>query len=404
MRFASSGMLCRTDEPSKMGCVLAEADSRVFASAGWMATLLAMACVLSQPALSAPESPAVDYPHLADLIVNRSWSLAPGERVVMFWDAKRDPGIAAPLRAAIRKAGGEVEEITAPDSTADADLTPAERSARFEQWKTIFRGAQAAIWLPSDLTAVSDQPFEHLVEASAVRSIHFHWFLPPDAADVPSIEAMYQRAIEVSPTEMGRRLAALENALRGHTVHVTAPNGTDLVFRVLQEAHFHRNTGSATKAKVQDARSVRDREEELPASVLRTTDLVEARGIFAGYLSFDTRSTFARATLRDGRVTALEAVRGPDEEIKAWKSATGDKDKPGEFVIGANPALAPVLKSGYMPYYGYGAGVVRLAIGDNWESGGPNRSSNGELLLFLPSATLSVDGHDLIRNGEIVSR
>jgi len=215
---------------------------------------------------------------------------------------------------------------------------------------------------------------------------------------------MYQRAIEVSPAELGKRLAALEQTLRGHTVHVTAPNGTDLEFRVPRDAHFHRNTGEATKEKVRDARSVRDREEELPASVLRTTDLADARGTFTGYLSFDTRSTLASATLRDGRVTELKALRGPDVEVAAWKSAQGDKDKPGEFVIGTNPALAPVLKSGFMPYYGYGAGVVRLAIGDNWESGGRNRSSNGELLLFLPGATLSVGGRDLIRNGEIVNR
>ena len=369
-----------------------------------VAAVLAIECLLARPTPAAPDSPAVDYLHLADLIVNRSWKLAPGEHVVMFWDAKRDPGIAAPLRAAIQKAGGQVEEIAAPESASDAELTLAARAARLERWKSIFQRSQAAIWLPSDLTAVSDQPFEHLVEASAVRSIHFHWFLPPDAADVTLVEAMYQRAIEVSPAEIGKRLTALEQALRGHTVHVTAQNGTDLLFRVPENAHFHRNTGEATKEKVRDARSVRDREEELPASVLRTTALADARGTFTGYLSFDTRSTLARATLRDGRVTALEALRGPDKEVTEWKRAKGDKDKPGEFVIGTNPALTPVLKSGFMPYYGYGAGVVRLAIGDNWESGGRNRSSNGEVLLFLPGATLSVDGRDLIRNGEIVNR
>jgi hypothetical protein len=215
---------------------------------------------------------------------------------------------------------------------------------------------------------------------------------------------MYEQAIDVTSGVLGKRLAALEQALRGHTVHVTAQNGTDFVFRVPQNAHFHRNTGEATKEKTRDARSVRDREEELPASVLRTTELADAQGTFTGYLSFDTRSTLARATLKDGRVTALEALRGPDAEVATWKKASGDKDKPGEFVISANTALAPVLDSGFMPYYGYGAGVVRLAIGDNWESGGRNRSSNGELLLFLPGATLAVDGRDLIRNGEIVNR
>jgi aminopeptidase len=370
----------------------------------WVAAVLAMGCVLARSTSAAPDTHAADYVHLADLIVNRSWKLEPGERVVMFWDAKRDPGIALPLRAAIQRAGGQVEEIAAPESASDAKLTPAARAARFEQWKPIFQRSQAAIWLPSDLTAVRDQPFEHLVEASTVRSIHFHWFLPPDPAEVPLVETMYERAIDVTPAVVGKRLAALEQALRGRTVHVTAQNGTDLVFHVPQNAHFHRNTGEATKEKVREARSVRDREEELPASVLRTTELADARGTFTGYLSFDTRSTLARATLGDGRVTALEALRGPDAEVAAWKSAKGDKGKPGEFVISANTALAAVLKSGFMPYYGYGAGVVRLAIGDNWESGGHNRSSNGELLLFLPGATLSVDGRDLIRNGELIDR
>jgi hypothetical protein len=371
------------------------------AGACLLAAVLAMqGASAQQPPVTAP---GVNYAHLADLIVNRSWKLEPGERVVMFWDKRRDPGIAEPLRAAITEVGGRVEEIAAPDSAADSALTPAARAARFGRWKVIFQHAQAAIWLPSDLEAVADQPFEHLVEASTVRSIHFHWFLPPDAADIPEIESMYQRAIEVSPADIAPRLEALEKALRGHTVHVTAPNGTDLIFRVPPDAHFHRNTGDASKEKVAGARSVRDREEELPASVLRTTDIALARGTFTGYLSFDTRSTLARATLKDGRVTDLETLQGPDKEVAAWKIASGDKDKPGEFVIGTNPALAPVLKSGYMPYYGYGAGVVRLAIGDNWESGGRNRSSNGELLLFLPGATLDVDGRDLIRNGAFVN-
>src|SRR3977135_2703013 len=136
---------------------------------------------------------AVNYAHLADLVVNRAWKLAPGERVILFRDATRDPGMAAPLRAAIFEAGAVVEEIAAPDSRADAGLTPPQRADRFDHCILLSQHSQAAIWLPSDLTAVDEQPFEHLVEASRVRSIHFHWFLPPDAPDVPLIETMYQR-------------------------------------------------------------------------------------------------------------------------------------------------------------------------------------------------------------------
>jgi hypothetical protein len=135
--------------------------------------------------------------------------------------------------------------------------------------------------------------------------------------------------------------------------------------------------------------------------VLRTTDIENAQGTFVGYVSFDTRSGLVRATFKDGRVAALESLRGADAQVEAWKKASGAKDRPGEFVIGTNPALAAVLKSGYMPYYGYGAGVVRMALGDDWESGGPNRSSNGELLLFLPGATLTAATKTLIEAGAL---
>ena len=53
---------------------------------------------------------------------------------------------------------------------------------------------------------------------------------------MPLIETMYQRAIEIEPAE------------------------------IPQNAHMHRNTGEATTEKVRAARSVRDREEELPAA------------------------------------------------------------------------------------------------------------------------------------------
>jgi hypothetical protein len=67
-----------------------------------------------------------------------------------------------------------------------------------------------------------------------------------------------------------------------------------------------------------------------------------------------------------------------------FASAAGDHDKAGELVIGFNPELLPILPSGFMPYYGYGAGIVRIAIGDNWESGGKNRArDHWEQWLFV---------------------
>jgi hypothetical protein len=258
--------------------------------------------------------------------------------------------------------------------------------------------------LPSSFEAAEDKPFERLVAGSNVRSIHFHWFLPPDPSDVAVVEAMYAAAIAVPPETIAARIAAIERGIRGRKVHITAPNGTDLTLTVPAKAWIHRNTGLASRAKVSGARSVRDREEELPASIMRTTDFGELEGTFVGYANFDTRSPLLRATFMRNRMIRLESVRGGDDAVATWRTATGDKDIPGEFIISTNPELVPVLPSGYMPYYGYGAGMVRIAVGDNWESGGQNRSSNGDLLMFLPGATVTAAGRTLIDSGRFVAQ
>lgn len=369
------------------------------------ATRLAVAAVMfAQPAPS-----RVDWTKLADLTVRRTLRLATGERVVLFWDQSSDRGAATAMRSAVIAAGGVPTDILAPiQPDVDAirrlpsEAQTVQRIRRDSAWAQAFKGADAAIWLPTALT-MADRPFEHLVEKSKVRSIHFHWFLPPDTADFAKVEELYAKAIAVEPARLATRIATLENAIKGATIKITAANGTNLTFTVPAAAWIHRNTGDASRSKVRDARSVRDRQEELPASVFRTTDLAGLEGTYVGYASFDTRGGILQATFSKGRLTKLESKRGADTIVATWQKATGDKTLAGEFVIGTNPELPGVLPSGFMPYYGYGAGVVRIAIGDNWESGGKNRSSNGEILMFLPDATVTANGTVLIKDGKLIA-
>ena len=353
----------------------------------------------------------VDWARLAQLTVQRTLKLAPGERVILFWDQGSDRGAAIAMRAAIAAEGGVTIDLSVP-TVADAEsarrLAPpalaVQRARRDSIWAAAFKNADAAIWLPTPLTTLPERPFEHLVERSRVRSIHFHWFLPPDTADVHLVEELYARAIAVEPARLDTRIASLETSLRGTSVKISSPNGTNFTFKVAPNAWVHRNTGDASRAKVANARSVRDRQEELPASVLRTTDVSAGEGTLVGYASFDTRSPIVQATFVKGRITKFESKRGADAIVSTWQKATGDKHLQAEFVIGTNPELPGVLPSGFMPYYGYGAGVVRVATGDNWESGGRNRSSNGEALFFIPDATVEANGRILIKDGKLVGR
>jgi hypothetical protein len=350
----------------------------------------ALALLPCAAAAQAPSPSKVDWTRVAQLVVDR-WQLQRGERAVLFWEGTADRGAAAALRTAITARGGVVSgEIDTALPRDDA------------AWAKAFAQAEVAIWLPGN-ARFDDKPFEHLVEKNPrVRSIHLHWFLPPDAALHDRLDAMYVEAIAVPPEVLRQRQAALEEKLRGATVRITTPDGTDLTLEVPKAARFHRNTGQASRAKVKDARSVRDREEELPGGVLRTTDLRGASGTLVGYAAFATEGPILAATLKEGRVTALESRRAAEAIVKRWNEAAGDKSLPAELVISTNPALDAVLPGGFMPYYGYGSGIVRVAIGDNWESGGTNRTPLGEVLFFMDKATVVANGKTLVREGKLV--
>ena len=69
-------------------------------------SLLSAAVLVVSPPLLAQSSP--DWNRIADLMVTRTLALAPGERVVIHYDASRDAGLVTALRASIVRAGGVV--------------------------------------------------------------------------------------------------------------------------------------------------------------------------------------------------------------------------------------------------------------------------------------------------------
>jgi len=372
-------------------------------------SLLSAAVLLASPPLLAQSSP--DWSRIADLVVTRTLALAPGERVVIHYDATRDGGLVTALRAAIVRAGGVVAgELVWPAGATAAvydTMSPPTLAARVARedsaYLRLMKSANVYLWLHAPSHRDLPRRIEKLIWASGVRAIHFHWTLPEDPAEAATAAAMYERAIAVAPADLERPERAMEGVLKGARVHLTSPGGTDLRFTIPANAWFHRNTGSATRSKVANARSTRDREEELPAGVLRTTDLRDAEGVLVATTIQGTRSGTVRVTFKAGRVTALEGEGSAGQWLAGlYRGAVGDRDKPGELVVGFNPELLPILPSGFMPYYGYGAGIVRIAIGDNWESGGSNRArDHWEQWLFVVDGTLTANSTVLVHDGKL---
>ncbi|NIW25166.1 MAG: hypothetical protein GWN29_11690 [Gammaproteobacteria bacterium] len=72
-----------------------------------------------------------------------------------------------------------------------------------------------------------------------------------------------------------------------------------------------------------------------------------------------------------------------------------------EFALGFHPLLAVPAENAWIPYYGYGAGVVRLSLGDNSELGG-NVGGGYVRWNFFTDTTVTVDGEIWVDNGRLV--
>jgi hypothetical protein len=72
-----------------------------------------------------------------------------------------------------------------------------------------------------------------------------------------------------------------------------------------------------------------------------------------------------------------------------------------EFALGLNPLLAVPERNPWIPYYGYGAGVVRLSLGDNSELGG--KVTGGYVRWnFFTDLTVTVGSTTWVRAGKLV--
>ena len=72
-----------------------------------------------------------------------------------------------------------------------------------------------------------------------------------------------------------------------------------------------------------------------------------------------------------------------------------------ELALGFHPLLAVPKENPWIPYYGYGDGVVRLSLGDNSELGG-NVTGGYVRWNFFTDTTVTVAGEVWVRDGKLV--
>lgn len=362
---------------------------------------------MSQPN---PTPPALDYPALAERLVAQM-ALQPGEKVLLLSYPGEFEPLLPLLRQGVIRAGG----IDLGSWQVLADVPAGlDRSAARKAFLPLLREVDLAVMLPG--AAPTDPEYgamQDVLREGRGRTIHFHWTAggTPSAYPVPGhplparevIDATYQKAVLHSDCkaigEAQKRFAA---ALRSGEVRVTTPEGTDLRFRA-GDRPVNLQDGDASAARSRTAKVLIDREIEIPCGAIRVAPLEET---VEGTIAFppgrwadrDVEGLVLR--FEKGRIVAVHARSGQDAvEAELQEGGEGARSF-RELALGFNPELAVPAETPWIPYYGYGAGVVRLSLGDNSELGGNVTGGYVRWNLFT-DATLTAGGQTWVRDGKL---
>ena len=365
----------------------------------------------------------LDYPAIAKRVVGQL-TLTPGERVI----SVAHPGVFADLlpwiRYEVMRAGGVdlgVVEVLPEPVPAAFDPKVLEKGARESRayYKAMFRDVDAAIMMPGATTShpaylgMQDWLKDDLTEHRGRRTVHFHWVENGSAYTIagqplpirPAIDAVYQRALlDTDYRALATNQRRLAAALAANEVHITSSAGTDLRFRAGSRP-INLQDGDASKARAAAGAVLIDHEIELPPGVVRVAPLEDSvEGVIAFPPSqWDGRPVDGlKLRFSKGRVVEVTAASGR-EAVEAEMDRAGAAGRAfREFALGLNPLLAVPDRAPWIPYYGYGSGVVRLSLGDNTELGG--KTSGGYVRWnFFTDLTVTIGSTTWVRNGKLIS-
>jgi len=375
--------------------------------------IVAMTGVLAAVPGSIAAQQGVDTAAVATLMVSRM-RLQPGERVLLVAIRGRSDALIPALRQRIVAAGAVDLGVLAAFGESDASWTteftrgaPTDRAALVPHLASI----DLAVMMPGVTAQSSVYPaMQDVLRSGKGRTIHFHWegayALDGSVLPVtPERGGVYERVLrDTDYRALAAMQAEFERAIRAAPVRVTTPAGTDLTFQV-RDRPVTKQDGDASAARARLGRNLIDREIELPAGAIRVAPIEETvngqiafpPGIWAGERVEGFVMRFS-----NGHVTGWEAGTGSDAVGRELTQGGDGARSFREFALGFNPLLAiPTSGEGWIPYYGYGAGVVRLSLGDNSELGG--RVTGGYVRWnFFTDATVMVASDTWVSGGKLV--
>jgi hypothetical protein len=350
---------------------------------------------------------------VATTLVERM-QLERGERVLLAATPGRSDALISALRRRMRDAGvidlGVIPGTGEPDASWTTDFTKAAPRDR-AGLATYLATVDLAVMMPGvTVQAPVYSAMQDVLRSGKGRTIHFHWegayALDGTILQVtPERGAFYERVLfDTDYRALNAIQTEFEKAVRTSPVRVTTPAGTEITFRVADRP-VTKQDGNASAARAKLGRNLIDREVELPAGAIRVAPIEESvngkiafpPGIWGGERIEGLVMRFVAGRVTD--FTATTGTAGVEREL----AQAGDGGRAfREFALGFNPLLAiPESGERWIPYYGYGAGVVRLSLGDNTELGG--KVGGGYVRWnFFTDATVRIGEEVWVSGGKLV--
>jgi len=352
--------------------------------------------------LAVPLAAQLNYEHMADRIV-KSLALSKGERVIIRYDDGYFAQMTPLLEKRIIAAGAIVAArlpYLEPFKSDGGRLAEALKNADVYLWMPV-RERVRVVTIPEQVMLAGwlDQGGSH-------REIHFHWSQGSVLADglitthPEAYDLLYQNALDIDYTALRKTQDKIEAALRSDTIRIRTPAGTDLTMRVGNRP-MNKQDGDGSAERMRTAKVRVDREIELPAGVMRVAPeetTVNGRMVIPEARIGSVVARGIRLEFVAGRVTKIDATENLAAVQEELKKPAAMQFR--EIGIGTNPKLTVIPGDKTLAYFGYGAGVLRMSLGDNEEIGGTVRGAYRRWF-FFPDATITVGSTTIVRDGRL---
>ncbi len=356
----------------------------------------------------------LNYDLIANKLIERT-ALKSGENVLLVASPGRFDPLITLLGEAISRSGANyLGTISVNDTLQESwqtSFTKDTSGKNKKELQILFEIVDIGIMLPG--TTPADLPYgvlQEQLERGKGRTIHFHWTgaydLNGQLLDMDNEKDLfYQKALlETDYGALATHQKEFEEAMRNNIIRVTTPAGTDISFSIGKRP-VTRQDGDASAEQATQARNLIDREVELPAGAVRVAPVeqtVNGTVAFPDAMWAGRMVTGLIMTFENGKVVEVEAASGM-EAVEAEMADAGEAGSSfREFALGMNPMLMiPDKGTRWIPYYGYGAGVVRLSLGNNLELGG---EVDGDYVRwnFFTDATVTVGDQVWVKDGNLI--